>query len=639
MAELRVVDVTTEEEEGGGSGNPGASYACVVGIFPTNLAFKVEIRRADDLAGAANIATILVLDSEIRPTERLYLDRVAPNAGPFHYATRHVPGGEWSCWRGPTSPVALTGRETINPVMPKPREQTSSTTTLGTLTLRVDDIQCRLVQVRMKSRVGTGVETAYAVVVIAGGVYVGTVALVNGVGSTITYELTFYNENGQLSVTEHVVYFSTGMSGEQTFTTADDETATLPNSYQWQDGENTVVTRDETVGAKKIQIDVDADGIGGGIADGRPGNFVHDFIAAPPTIVRAIDAALREPKAAKRGRFYWNPQFAVKARLEGSVHVAASAGTEIHLITVAADEVTLAETGVVMRCDRVNYPEPGALLAFDGAALGDNVRFSWGVKGGSGTDVLAVGNLRVTFLSSEDAPDAPDGDPPDDSDFGNLIHHLDADQALTQYGADGAASTWEDQTATNQDAVVSPSHGQSAPLVRATAFPGGRACVEYNGGTHGHRIGGQITSDSFTTYLHATIQSISGFAPFFAAGDGYPFGKGVWWGNSADMLGAHVNTTFWGNTFAWVADTWGRSGEHVYRFVFNRPTGRWRMYVDGVLVMEMSCNPQLTESFFTYLGYVSGEGALGMRLRREKTWDRAHETSGLNALETAILAG
>lgn len=204
---ITVIDID-DPNDGGGGGAPGAQYGNVIGLFPSDSRFKIEIRRAEDLAGSPNVGTITILDSDIRPTERTYVDFLSPGSGPFHYATRHVPGGVWSCWRGPVSPSALTGAELVNPVMPKPRESTVVTATLGTLNLTVDDIQCRLTQVRMKSKSGAAAETAYAVVTIAGGVYTGSVTLANGLQSTITYELTFYNEVGALAILERVVTFS-----------------------------------------------------------------------------------------------------------------------------------------------------------------------------------------------------------------------------------------------------------------------------------------------------------------------------------------------------------------------------------------------------------------------------------------------
>ena len=124
------------------------------------------------------------------------------------------------------------------------------------------------------------------------------------------------------------------------------------------------------------------------------------------------------------------------------------------------------------------------------------------------------------------------------------------------------------------------------------------------------------------------------------ADNGYPFGKSINWGNGTNQLGAHVNTTIWGNTFVWTTDTWGRASEHIYRFVFNKPLGRWRLYIDGVLTVDQLCNPQITSSTFIRLGRQdSGANLLGYRLRREQTWDTPHETGGLNSIETAFLAG
>lgn len=218
----RPAGIDVRGEEGGdtgtvplstGSGLVGSESGIIVTAFPSDPAFLLEIERAPDVAGAADEANAVSLGSDIEPSSPVLVDFLPLDGATRWYRARAgYPGAsssDWTCWK-PGVPMVLPFSITAAaPVLPVVQAQSSRTATVGTLDLTVADDQCRLTKVEMKSRSGDGGETAYAEVALAGGVYSGTVNLVEGQTSTISYRWSGYNADGVLGVLgEQTVIFA-----------------------------------------------------------------------------------------------------------------------------------------------------------------------------------------------------------------------------------------------------------------------------------------------------------------------------------------------------------------------------------------------------------------------------------------------
>ncbi len=380
-----------------------------------------------------------------------------------------------------------------------------------------------------------------------------------------------------------------------------------------------------------------------GIIEGEPGDFTYTLVASAPNVVRNIGPDLREPKIAKRARKYVNTSNVAAARIQGSIHEAASEGTEIHYVySLDAFTTDGVETGVFMRADRVNFPEPGAYLPLVSGAIGPNVCTSWAVKGGSGTALVKVSDLFVDMVSSDSPPASPSGDAPEfpgGGIYGMLIHDLNS-QTIGLDDSD-PVTFFPDDGPYGIDGVPDGSVSQAAPTYDATGWDGSLPAVIFDGADDGLTLFDQITANSFTTYIVAKdiVVTAGTLASFWNGGNGYPFGKGVFFGNGTlpTDMGAHVNTNVFGNTFVWVDDDFDKTDPHIYRFTFNKPTGLFSVFVDGVLKISNTCNPQFTATTRIYMGRAGGD-CLSMTFARELTYDAYYATAGLNAIELALKA-
>jgi hypothetical protein len=163
--------------------------------------------------------------------------------------------------------------------------------------------------------------------------------------------------------------------------------------------------------------------------------------------------------------------------------------------------------------------------------------------------------------------------------------------------------------------------------------------VIFDGVNDGLGMASQITDDSFTTYIVAKdIVVTSGtLASFWNGGDGYPFGKGVFFGNGTipTSLGAHVNTNAFAPTLTWVADDFDKTDPHIYRFTFSQPGGVFKVFVDGVEKISEACNSHITETDNIWMGNVDTH-KLSMVIAQEVTYDGYQPDAGLNAVELAL---
>jgi hypothetical protein len=228
--------------------------------------------------------------------------------------------------------------------------------------------------------------------------------------------------------------------------------------------------------------------------------------------------------------------------------------------------------------------------------------------------------------------------PPLEPEIGDPIHEV---SALDLVLADGApVTTWGD-TAGSNDMAPDAGVGQSAPTYDATGWDGVLPAVIFDGVDDGLGLTGQITAYSFTTYIVAKdiVVTAGTTASFWNGGDGFPFGKGVFFGNGTvpTSLGAHVNTNVVAPTLTWVADDFDKTLPHIYRFTFSQPEGIFKVFVDGVEKLSGSCNSQITETDHIWMGVI-GADKLSMTLALEVTYDAYQGTAGLNAVELALQA-
>lgn len=206
---------------GATSGSGGSAIGSTVGIpltlFGTNLNYQLEIHRAaDNGAGNPDLATEIALTDADNPIDSgsavLFIDTLPNDGARRHYRARQIaPGatpGSWTCWRDALPMQLPQDVSALHAQLPTYGEGKTQTATVGTLALTVDDPQCRVTQVRMKTKSGNNAESAYAVIALSGGVYTDTVTLIEKLPSTITYEVTGYDASGTLGViATHVVTF------------------------------------------------------------------------------------------------------------------------------------------------------------------------------------------------------------------------------------------------------------------------------------------------------------------------------------------------------------------------------------------------------------------------------------------------
>jgi hypothetical protein len=226
--------------------------------------------------------------------------------------------------------------------------------------------------------------------------------------------------------------------------------------------------------------------------------------------------------------------------------------------------------------------------------------------------------------------------PPLEPEIGDPIHDV---SALDLVLADGApVTTWPD-TAGSNDMAPDAGVGQSAPTYDETGWDGVLPAVVFDGVNDGLGMANQITSGSFSTYIVAKdiVVTAGTLASFWNGGDGYPFGKGVFFGNGTipTQMAAHVNTHVVFDPLVWVADDFDKTLPHIYRFTFSQPEGLFKLFVDGVEKISESCNPNITETDNIWMGVI-GADKLSMVLAQEVTYDGYQPAAGLNSVELAL---
>jgi hypothetical protein len=247
---------------------------------------------------------------------------------------------------------------------------------------------------------------------------------------------------------------------------------------------------------------------------------------------------------------------------------------------------------------------------------------------GTGTTRTRLPYRVRTVPTTDDATS-----PPLEPEIGDPIHDI---SAIDLVLADGAPVTSFPDTAGSNDMAPDAGVGQSAPTYDSTGWDGVLPAVIFDGVDDGLGMANQITSDSFTTYIVARdIVVVAGtLASFWNGGNGYPFGKGVFFGNGTipTQMGAHVNYYEPTPNLEWVADDWDKTDPHIYRFTFSQPEGIFKVFVDGVQKIAGSCNVHITETDNIWMGVI-GADKLSMVLAQAVTYDGYQGTAGLNAVE------
>lgn len=232
--------------------------AITLALYSADPSFDFELQIADDEAGTG--AVIVPLDG----STTTYTD--AQTVGTTKsYWLRHVADGYLpSDWIGPVTYTAASGA-TPSPsvVLPTITIAQSDDGTTGTATITVTDPQHRLISLEAATKPGNTAEGD--LLDVDGPPYSVGVALVAGEESTIRVVATYYDANGDEATFERTVSWNaaTAASG-LSYTTAADESASLPGSRQWADGTGSTVDLSE---AGKIKINVTGGGGGGGSVD------------------------------------------------------------------------------------------------------------------------------------------------------------------------------------------------------------------------------------------------------------------------------------------------------------------------------------------------------------------------------------
>lgn len=383
----------------------------------------------------------------------------------------------------------------------------------------------------------------------------------------------------------------------------------------------------------------------GGVLEGRPGDLTFPLHTTPPIITRSVGSALDEPEGAIPARLYLNTSFVAAARLQLANWRAASDGTEVHLIYSTNAGGTWGEAGPLVSADVVQFPAVGAFTPLVSGAMGDNVLFTWGLKGGDGSTTVKIGNIYLDLRSAE-APESPDpvtpGGLPQGGPLGVVIHDLDSTQEVDDYADAASVTTMTDRAGylTGANASVNGGIGQAAPTLHYTGFSGGLPCVQFDGVNDGLEVPHQLTGGSFTTYF--VLDAISNPSGNYGTpwnGNVFPNGKGFLF-EAGGNVGIYVNTTVPVPTYTSVADTWTKANKHIYAFAYSQSSGVMKLFVDDNEVITFSDGNLTVSTLATAMriGAYSGVFPLAFKLGRVVTWNAAHFGTLGNPIRTVLRA-
>ncbi len=381
--------------------------------------------------------------------------------------------------------------------------------------------------------------------------------------------------------------------------------------------------------------------VNSGEAEGTPGNFRITFIGSPPEVVRNVGADLRVPKAAIRAALFVNTALVGAMRGQLGNHRASGAGVEVPIVYSLDNGSTWAEAGPTISVAAIGFPRVGAFTALVDDAIGENVLISWGVKGGSGTTVVEIGNFYIEATSAVEPPDSPiPSDLPQGGPFGNIIHDEDA---IRQEADDGdPIPVVTDFSVSGDDATPDGSAGQTAPTMVRDAYGPGLDAMRFDGVDNGVRHPNP-TGASFTRFFlcaYNTPASPSGGVLFNATtGGNNALNAAV--RNDGKIL-AQVNDQFIFPSTDTTDDAFGGMVLHLHCWVFDKNSGHWKWFTDDMgdadVQAEADCQAAFTsDAVNVWQGSRSGV-PLEIDWCREVTYDAPQGATQRNAVKSAFVA-
>jgi hypothetical protein len=282
----------------------------------------------------------------------------------------------------------------------------------------------------------------------------------------------------------------------------------------------------------------------------------------------------------------------------------------------------------------------------------DNERLTWALKGGDGTQVVKCSNIVVDAVTSAERPDSPSGDP-GDVPTALLVHRMDARQFLGVL-AGGAAVTsiadsgLEDGGVAQDAAKVSAApYSQTDPTFVEAAVANGKPAVRFVAdSTKGVRHAATDNGSSTRYFaVSAVVPRASDTGAFLWGHGGGP--SNLWaWINPDGTFGISVNTRTGENNQVSGTTPVDDGALHLVAWVFDRPGGVHRLYVDDPATAEAShaCAAQvIADASFIRFGHadngtnIIGDSA-GFDLHDELHYAGVHDAAGRAAVFAALNA-
>jgi hypothetical protein len=255
-------------------------------------------------------------------------------------------------------------------------------------------------------------------------------------------------------------------------------------------------------------------------------------------------------------------------------------------------------------------------------------------RGGNGTLSPAMWNFIVSAASGR-PPTIPTGsdDPLPEGDWGLIIHDLNATSLEGTYDEDDEVGSWNDDSGGGRHGTAGTG-APPGPIFKPYGINGVRPCVRWPGGNTNAISHLNPTQHHFTAYVVAQNLS-AGYAFTIQNGyDGYPFGKllQIIGGVLGNGFALSVNDSVGSPTIIFETRTLAQLLElHLYRFVFNRFSGNFWLFIDGVMVAIGTCSPQITATTNILIGQYNTLAGT-MDLGRLVTYDTPHVTPDMSSI-------
>jgi hypothetical protein len=394
------------------------------------------------------------------------------------------------------------------------------------------------------------------------------------------------------------------------------------------------------------------DDVDPGTGSGTPGNLALTWHATPAVVVRNVGATLVEPEAAIPSRRYLNTS-AVGEWRDQLANWRASGDVEFHRIFSLDAGATWAEAGPFVALNVARFPKVGDAAALADDAIGNNVLFSWGLKGGDGTDTVKVGNIYSMATTSAQPAPPPETDVPLGGPLGNLLLDLNAYTLLDLATADNTALTiWPDDSGNANDAVEHATTS-NRPTFKTAGIDGGKPCVRFNRATFQSLRFPVPSEQEFTLYF--LLDNISK-NPSVGAG-AYPNGSALLQnsvGSStasfgiAMMSNGHISYGVGENAITTssnsrpTASSWDDGAKHVHAFTRQPAGGLAAYYVDDNDESTSGINTtgaDLTAEPYVYIAWKDLVGfATSLDLGRVLWYDKAHTAAQVVQVTAALRA-